>query len=130
MATVHREPNMVKWVGIRPGHNGEQVIEFASGANVQTTVYLVPATKLFLWYGWRLTIRGAAISTGQLEIWSAVPALKHTIIHIYTQANVAYSAGDRFDPPLELSAGESIRMITLAAGVVMNVGIDGILIDA
>jgi len=43
-----REPNQVKWVGVRPGHNGEQVAEsYVGGAGVDYELYEVPAGKTF-----------------------------------------------------------------------------------
>jgi len=43
-----REPNQVKWVGVLPGHNGEQVIAQAVADNSTVIAYTVPAGKILL----------------------------------------------------------------------------------
>ena len=44
-AMAFREPNQVKWVGTRPGHNGEQVEKYNTATNGTAIVHTVTAGK-------------------------------------------------------------------------------------
>jgi len=42
-----REPNQVRWQGVRPGHNGTQISESISVANGIAIIHTVSADKVF-----------------------------------------------------------------------------------
>ena len=67
MATVHREPKQVKWIGVRPGHNGEQtLIDIDKAASAE--VYSVPADKILLLFSWHFGIGRNADATALLNL--------------------------------------------------------------
>jgi len=57
-----REPNQVKWVGVRPGHNGTQIIRSQGADNATVELYLVPVGQTFYLcsasLGYRLVVDG------------------------------------------------------------------------
>ena len=130
MATVFREPNQVKWIGVRPGHNGEQVVANNNCTNVLTVVYTVPAGKIFLFFGFVFTTYHGAATNAQLMVYNAVPALENTLAAHVGAAGPPCSTPKSFDPPLEYGAGYTIRILGSAATVTVNAMIHGILIDA
>ena len=130
MATVHRDPNQVKWVGVRPGHNGEQVIAYATAVDVLGTVYTVPVDKILLLFGHSVGVYSTAAALGEMYIYDATPALEVTLVGRSVAANGSVNSDHSYDPPLELTAGYSLRILTVAATCRIRATIHGILIDA
>ena len=130
MATVFREQNQVKWIGVRPGHNGEQAFGINNCVNVRAVVYTVPADKIFLWTGYAATMSGTVTGNGDIEMWSAAPALTRVFISMYYQIGTSFGLTNDFSIPIELIAGESIRIISSAATNPLYCSAWGILIDA
>ena len=112
MSDMHfREPNQVKWSGVRPAHNGTQIrVGEEIVALLWTPVYEVPAgetgmiTHISLSHG----INAAALF--YIAIYDATPALEQIIyrgFHILnwpeTKCNFNYW------PPMELPTGYSIQ---------------------
>ena len=130
MATVHREPNMVKWIGVRPGHNGEQVWE--SGellALGNTLLYTVAAGKLLLLFDVNLSIQTSAASVeGGLLVYDAVPAIVDYFLHFRVPPNFSVTDSTAFWVPYEIPATYTVRLIASAAGYVYG-GFHGVLID-
>ena len=120
-----REPNQVKWMGSRPGHNGTQVLEHASATNATVIVYTVPgAHTLFLTHT-ILDIYSTGISTAYLSIYNAVPAL---VIHIHlsrVQTNRELSLNNSYWPPIEIPAAYSVRVQSSAATNIAEATIHG-----
>ena len=130
MATVHREPNQVKWIGVRPGHNGIEILESGNVDNGTDVVYTVPADKLFLWFGWNaIMISNAYSAACYIGIFNAVPVLVKNIQTFGTGTNMATSLSKSYWPPLEVAAGFSIRFVSTAAGRTLDGSIHGIEID-
>ena len=78
-----REPNQVKWVGSRPGHNGTQIFGYALATNAVATCYFAPAGKAGYIYGLDLAASsGANPGLASLQIWDAVPAFVSQLILI------------------------------------------------
>ena len=130
MATIHREPKQVKWIGVRPGHNGAQVVADDSCAALLTSVYLVPADSLFLWYGFIVNSAFGAGGNAELYTYNAVPALLNTYVSQGGVANMGIALTKSFDPPIELPAGYTIRINTTVGTISIHALIHGILIDA
>ena len=60
MSTSWREPNAARWVGVRPGHDGTQVVKSASCGGVATAIlYTVTAGKVLLLFNFTLSCDGA-----------------------------------------------------------------------
>ena len=130
MATVYREPNQVKWIGVRPGHNGEQVIESDETTNVLSAIYTVPADKILLLFGYGLDVWSTVASAGSFYIYDATPAIWRILGRITVGANSGRSVPKSLYPPIELAEDYSLRIITNNAACIINAYIHGVLIDA
>ena len=112
MATVFREPNQVKWVGVRPGHNGEQILEgIIVGAINFTAIYTVPADKMFFMTYAALSNILNIGGNAYLCIYDDTPAIWRVLFGFLNILNVpAPGPVATFNPPIELAAGYSIRV--------------------
>ena len=108
---MFREPNQIKWLGTRPGHNGTQLLHSDSYAALGWQIhYTVPAgerafiTHLYACANTNVTsvIALAVYDGGGLfDQWLA--SQQCMINWVWNPINLNYW------PPLELAAGESIR---------------------
>ena len=107
-----REPNQVKWQGLRPGHNGTQVIEGEPIAALNwSTVYLVPAGVTFYMTFASLSCCGLIAANMYLAIWDAGPALWRTIFGLGHPVNTSVlGMSSNFWPPIELAPGYSVQV--------------------
>ena len=127
MATVYREPNQVKWVGVRPGHNGEQILIDIDTA-VSVIVYTVPADKLLFLFDWSISTAPNLNIHSRLQIRTAVPVVVANIAGAssYTGDSGTNNAQALW-VPIEIKAGYDIYLF--ATGATRGY-IHGILIDA
>ena len=130
MATVHREPNQVKWIGVRPGHNGIEILESCEAAGATVNIYQVPADKLLLLFGWSFNLSATAPGVGDLSIWTAVPARHKYLSRGSAPTNAACYDSRDLVVPIEVAAGFWIRATSGAATIGARAVINGILIDA
>ena len=107
---LHREDNLLKWVGVRPAHNGEQVIEnlkIVTGGWL--SVYTVPTGKtFFLTY---LNISQGADATLQVivGIYNDVPVIyRHIGAGYGIVGNTLINYISNFNPPIEIPGDYSI----------------------
>ena len=128
--TVHREPNRVKWIGVRPGHEGEQILEHGTANNATVIIYTVPADKLLLLYGFSYNVSGTGGGIGYLSIYTAVPAVHRHLVYGNFSANTTIGFSRNYSIPIEIVAGYSVRVLSPAVTMYVGVSIDGILIDA
>ena len=127
MATVHREPNQVKWIGVRPGHNGVEVFEEFYG-NATAEFYEVPADSLLLLFDWHLGLTGAAGGDSFLEIRNAADVHFRYIASCSGQAaNPGSNTSQALWLPIEIPALFDFRVITASTTTAY---IHGVLIDA
>jgi len=108
-----REPNQVKWVGSRPGHNGTQIFGYALATNAVATCYFAPAGKAGYIYGLDLAASsGANPGLASLQIWDAVPAFVSQLILIDLPATSFASKVCSYFYPIELPTGWRIRVMS------------------
>ena len=116
-----REPNQVKWMGLRPGHNGTQVRGYISVDNADAIVYTVPADKTF--YLCSLTLGYLALAAGVAEI-SLRNAADAFLCNFLRDVIVATSSGRSqsltFWPPMEITSLYDIFIKSNAAGLQIN----------
>ena len=126
MATVHREPNQVKWIGVRPGHNGEQVlVPIDLGASA--IVYTVPADKLLLLFDWHLGIVRNVDVTARLEARTDGAVVLAYLVQVSSNsADPGFSDSNNTFVPIELSAAYDLYVTTTTQ---VRGYIHGILID-
>lgn len=119
MADVeYREPNQVKWLGYRPGHRGDQVIEYNNVSNGNQTVYTVPSGKTFFLTGWTFTANASATGVNaffNLRNAGGGLVLRWHYIHFDAVGQVEDSRGLMF--PIEIPEDYYIEIATSAATV-------------
>ena len=121
-----REPNQVKWLGSRPGHNGTQVLEHGSQTGVGTSVvYTVPAGVTLFLCAIQGGIYAPALDNFFIQIFNAVPVLFR---NLWGTAAVAanfspYSVSYFY--PIEIPEAYSIRVKVGAAGNRIDATIHG-----
>ena len=126
MATVHREPNRVKWIGVRPGHNGSEVLINIDVA-VNTLLYTVGADKLLLIYDWQLGVIQSGATVAHLQLRTAVPAAYYELASLLTTAGWTTGfASQSLQIPIEVPATYQVYLTTNLA---VKGGVHGILID-
>ena len=126
MATVHREPNQVKWVGVRPGHNGEQVL-ININRNANALLYTVGVGKLLMLYDWQIGMVLAANLSCSLYIRTDAAAPYYYLAYLSTATNVTGgNMSNNTCVPIEVPAAYDFY-IECASWV--RGGIHGILID-
>ena len=125
-AMSFREPNQVKWVGVRPAHNGEQVVASGLASNSTAILYTVPSNKTFYFvsYGATAYIAATGISAW-MQIYDGAGALWNTIIDFISDSVGALRADNTFYPPMELPSGYSIRLVSNDSNVQIRAFIFG-----
>lgn len=117
MAQLWRENNRARWVGIRPAHDGAQIIDTSTVSNAVDTMLTAAAGKrllLFSWWAWSVA---TGAGTASLGIYNAVPALSDRLVyHRHVAAGERNTHHDLF-VPIEIPSGWSIRNETNAAAV-------------
>jgi len=123
-----REPNQVRWVGSRPGHDGTQVYGYNAQNGVgNAIVYVVPAdSTLFITYMFSTSRVGvAAACDGGLQIYTDGFVFWRVLMpHLYDLAgHQLYCVS--LDQPIEVPTGYSIRVISSNAALDVAGGIWG-----
>ena len=120
MSDMHfREPNQVKWMGSRPGHNGVQVLENLEAAVAgHTTIYTVPVgSTLFLAYVHISSQSNSAAIRG-ISIYTGGGVLHRWLAGSYDLATYFLQGiNEHFWPPIEVPAGYTIRAYSSGAVV-------------
>jgi hypothetical protein len=113
-----REPNEVRWVGVRPAHKGTQVLINGSSVNQVTTIYTVSAGKTLYINSYMLGV--SSVATGYVYLWVATPAgeLFTRLAIIWCQASTTVPCAIAcLHYPIEVPAGYLIRLSSTAAGL-------------
>lgn len=128
---AHHEDNMAKWVGVRPGHNGEQVGGYDGVANGDVILYTVPADKILLIFNWSLTANSAAAAVfAFLGIRDALDVQTHALGQLRLKNSMPNSiVGSRYIP-YEVPEGYDVYVSSNSADCSAYGTFDGILIDA
>jgi len=126
MAMKFREPNEVRWVGVRPAHKGTQIIKQDSVANGNVVIYTVPSGKtLYLCEATILTDSQVTGNIGLLLRNASDIAVRY-ICYVAAQANATIKADhNHFWPPMEIQAGFNFLLLSSAAGLTVYGSIFG-----
>jgi len=130
--TEHREPNMVKWIGVRPGHNGEQDYLYVtrdglgsadSGAIAAGKVFCIT----YLYHTGSLS--ADAESAASVNIYAPGPVAVGNIsmLRFEKAGQLVHSAGLFF--PIEVPADSWIRLSVDHANLESTFGAVGFLQD-
>jgi len=100
-----REPNQVKWQGVRPGHNGTQVIAENYAINARLPIYTVLAGETFYLcsLGMACATFAAGTGTAGVETGGGV-VLAHLLYDNYVAGSNLFTKNVSFWPPLEVPA--------------------------
>ena len=122
----HREPNQVKWMGSRPGHNGTQVWAPGQATAAMQVVYTVPADlTLYLTHA-SLNVNALATGNGSLEVWTAAPGYHSTLLsHFYLTGVEGGSENASYWPPIEIPTGYRFRLYATGAGLTIRALLHG-----
>ena len=126
MQLTWAEPNRARWVGIRPGHGGEQVAVSAAATDNQTTiVYTVPASERFFLTDWTLAMYAKASEWNYFYVRDESDVtLYHILRRYYTAASQGEVAHTHF-VPLEIPAGYDLVVENSGTGCYTYVFIHG-----
>jgi len=79
-----REPNQVKWVGVRPAHNGEQIIRSGSITGGTYLLYTVPSGKVFYLTYWDAVAHGSNVGYGVILVRDTSDVNQYNIANFQT----------------------------------------------
>jgi hypothetical protein len=113
-----RERNMMKWVGVRPAHNGEQVLKTDSAAGAITALYTVPAGGVFYLTFASLVVAAGAAGWCRLYIEDDVGATQIVLLGALMAANdEMVSSSVSFTYPIECLEDWVINVRSNAVGL-------------
>lgn len=121
-----REPNQVNWVGVRPAHCGEQVLEHASAEYGSTVVYTVPAGKTFYlssFVFYFLDNTGGGF--GSFVLYDNTDAVFSNLIAHRSAPAGAHVYPISLHPPIEIPAAYYLSVVSGSAAVYSRVFIHG-----
>jgi len=121
-----REPNQVKWVGSRPGHNGTLSIKSTVAENEVDVFYTVGAGDTFYLVGWSCGIRNAAAAVANVAFFMGIGGVG---TYYFLLDRVPVDDGSRlagnFYPPMECPAGTTFSASSPALNVSVMASIWG-----
>jgi len=124
------EPDRAKWVGVRPGLYGTKVNQRNQYGNSTGTSYTVPAGKTLLLEDIFICISHYSAAIQYIEFVNTAPA--NILVPLLIPAGAAdgiYQLNHNFSRPLEMGAGWLINVFTTGANNVINISINGTLVD-
>lgn len=127
--TYHREPNRANWIGVRPGHDGQQIARYAPANNATVIIYTVPADKILLLCSFTYNAHSTGGNYGTMGVYNAAAALQYLFVNagMPINGNVIFHSGT-FNPPLEIPTGYTIRVVSTGATVWASGFIHGVII--
>lgn len=121
-----REPNQVKWIGVRPGHNGTQTAKYAVAVNQTTILHTVTAGKTLCLVTGSLYTQNSMLGLGQLYIRNDADAFWFSLCGIFGATLGGYPGQSWHSyPPLEVPAGYDIIVTSSVAGFTVYGSISG-----
>jgi len=121
-----RESNQVKWVGVRPGHNGTQVTKWGSADNETVILYTVTAGKILY-----LVHYTVFISSDVADRWGFMGVRNDADVEQYRFStgvfkqvgSIGFGVGLKY--PIEIPAGWDIFLVSNSADSHINGFIHG-----
>jgi hypothetical protein len=117
----YREPNQVKWMGTRPGHNGTQVDKANTATNGIAIVYTVTAGKTLYLCTVSKWVELVAVGISSVFLRNVADVFQYNLIYELTVAGVLIPHRSvTFWPPLEVPAGYDICVRSSVAGLTVG----------
>ena len=112
---LHREPNQVNWLGVRPAHLGTQISKSVEDVNNTTAIiHTVTAGKTLFLVSCRLMVTATGAGSILLRVRDDEDTFLYTIDRFYAPINGTWSSPTYFFPPLEIPAGYDIFVLSSA----------------
>jgi len=121
-----REPNQVKWVGVRPAHNGIQIQKQGEAENGIVIIHTVTSGRTFY-----LTSVSWSANSSQTAVNFCLGVRNTSDVFVYDICAVFFRAvgqvgwGLTFNPPLEIPSGYDIYVHSSAVGASAKAFIHG-----
>jgi len=125
-AMLYREPNMVKWIGERPGHNGTQVAKSTFANNATVILHTVTAAKTFFLTHYNYEFDPTATGQeGRLLVRNVADVIQYDIVYTAARSIDTDLVSGTFVQPLEIPAGYDICLVSSALNAPVRVFIHG-----
>ena len=125
-AMSFREPNEVKWVGVRPAHKGTQKLIRKVGVTADIEVYSVPADTTFYMTSMFVNLKAP---NGDERVTIRIRDTADNTIHIPLQINTAVAGQEvvsrNFYPPVEVPSGYDIYIDVAGTAPTVNLALEG-----
>lgn len=114
-----REGNRVKWVGVRPAHRGEQIVESGNISNDTVIVHTVTAGKILYLVTATFSLSASvANERGSMQVRDTGDVEQYRIFSQHMRVTGSIMAAAHFNPPLEIPAGYDITILSEALTLV------------
>jgi len=121
-----REPNQVRWIGSRPGHNGTQILEDARANNSAIRIYTTPADVTFFLCSLVLNLESVVAGVAYCRVYDDGGAAQYYIFErTVLAADPTMTIPFSFWPPMELPTDWSVRVGSNIAGLILRGDIFG-----
>jgi len=108
-----REQNQVKWVGVRPGHDGTQVAASNVASAGDAIVYTVPVGKVLYVTAWNAQAKDTAGGNAALfAVRDDLDAWVYSFMALSFAVAGQVVSSLSHDPPLEVPAGYDVYVYT------------------
>jgi len=117
---TYREKNKVLWRGVRPAHNGDQVHKEATATNGTSLIYTVPAGKTLYLTHVHLGAVAIAGSWGMVYYRNVADVYVANLVRgVYVGVTTSPPFTANYYPPLEISAGFDLMVVSNIAGLTL-----------
>jgi len=93
--------------------------------NALVSLYTVPVSHILYVYNYYLNVNFIGAGYGYISVYDNSPAYKYRIDYMGGKIGDNNHNSQIMQPPLSLSAGESIQIFSSAANVIVNAGFFG-----
>ena len=126
MSTSWGEPNAARWVGVRPGHGGSQIVKSGKKANGTEILYTVTAGKTLYLISVESMVSDNVGGLTAVYIRDELDVTWYQCDYrMSVQNNPNWGKQSFFFPPLEVPAGYDICMYSNVAGLNCQASIFG-----
>jgi len=121
-----REPNQVRWVGVRPAHRGTQIIKSQQDIGTAGVIlHTVSDDVCFYLTQWSFSWYTAALGNARFLVRNAADVIQYYISYGAVHANYNGRVTGNFWPPLEISEKWDLWIECTGAGNFVSVEIHG-----
>jgi len=125
-AMSYREDNKVLWRGVRPAHNGTQILESTVATNETVVLYTVSAGMTFNLCYYYLFLEKGIDGYGQLLITDELDVTKFRVGRLYSfPDNIGNVDSQAFYFPIEIKEGWKFKVTSSVALLEVWCGIHG-----